>query len=127
MRWLMTFRIALRALARNKLRAFFTMLGIIIGVGAVIAMVAIGEGAKALVRSQIASLGTNVVVGIPGNLTQGGARTGFGGVRTLMDSDARAIMEEVPSVTLASPTMRQVNQVVAGNLNWSTGVRGGAP
>ena len=123
----MTFRIALRALKRNKLRSFLTMLGIIIGVGAVIAMVAIGEGAKALVRSQIASLGTNVLVVIPGTLTQGGARTGFGGVRTLMDSDARAIMEEVPSVTLASPTMRQVNQVVAGNLNWSTVIQGVAP
>ena len=125
--WWMTFRIALRALKRNKLRSFLTMLGIIIGVGAVIAMVAIGEGAKALVRSQIASLGTNVLVVIPGTLTQGGARTGFGGVRTLMDSDARAIMEEVPSVTLASPTMRQVNQVVAGNLNWSTVIQGVAP
>ncbi len=125
--WWMTFRIALRALRRNKLRSFLTMLGIIIGVGAVIAMVAIGEGAKALVRSQIASLGTNVLVIVPGTLTQGGARTGFGGVRTLVDSDARAIMEEVPTVTAASPTLRQVSQVVAGNLNWSTVIQGVAP
>jgi putative ABC transport system permease protein len=125
--WLMTLRIAQRALARNKLRSFLTMLGIIIGVGAVIAMVAIGEGAKALVRAQIASLGTNVVVILPGTVTQGGVRTGFGGVRTLSDSDAKAIMEEVPSVALASPTLRQVNQIVAGNLNWSTVVQGVAP
>ncbi|MBI2361483.1 MAG: ABC transporter permease [Deltaproteobacteria bacterium] len=125
--WLMTFRIALRALRRNKLRSFLTMLGIIIGVSAVIAMVAIGEGAKALVRAQIASLGTNVLVIVPGTITQGGARTGFGGVRTLVDGDARAIMEEVPTVMLASPSLRQVNQVVAGNLNWSTVIQGVAP
>lgn len=124
---LMTLRIALRALARNKLRSFLTMLGIIIGVGAVIAMVAIGEGAKALVRAQIASLGTNVLVIVPGTVTQGGVRTGFGGVRTLSDSDAKAIMEEIPSVALASPALRQVNQIVAGNLNWSTVVQGVAP
>jgi putative ABC transport system permease protein len=125
--WWMTLRIALRALRRNKLRSFLTMLGIIIGVGAVIAMVAIGEGAKALVRSQIASLGTNVLVIVPGTMTQGGVRTGFGGVRTLVDSDAKAIMEEVPAVALASPAVRQVNQVVAGNLNWATLVQGVAP
>ena len=125
--WWMTFRIALHALRRNKLRSFLTMLGIIIGVGAVIAMVAIGEGAKALVRAQIASLGTNVLVVIPGTMTQGGARMGHGAVRTLMDSDAKAIMEEVPTVTAASPTLRQVNQVVAGNLNWSTVIQGVAP
>lgn len=124
---LMTLRIAQRALARNKLRSFLTMLGIIIGVGAVIAMVAIGEGAKALVRAQIASLGTNVLVILPGTVTQGGVRTGFGGVRTLSDSDAKAIMEEIPSVALASPALRQVNQIVAGNLNWSTVVQGVAP
>ena len=125
--WLMTLRIALRALGRNKLRCFLTVLGIIIGVGAVIAMVAIGEGAKALVRAQIATLGTNVLVILPGTMTQGGVRTGFGGVRTLVDSDAKVIMEEVPAVAFASPTLRQVNQVVAGNLNWSTLVQGVAP
>jgi putative ABC transport system permease protein len=125
--WLMTLRIALRALGRNKLRSFLTMLGIIVGVGAVIAMVAIGEGAKAMVRSQIASLGTNVLVILPGALNQGGVRTGYGGGRTLVDSDARAIMEEVPSVALASPTLRQFNQVVAGNLNWNTLIQGVAP
>jgi len=103
------------------------MLGIIIGVGAVIAMVAIGEGAKALVRSQIASLGTNVLVIVPGTITQGGVRTGFGGVRTLVDGDAKAIMEEVPAVALASPTLRRGEHVVVGNLNWATLAQGVAP
>ena len=123
----MTLRIALRALARNKLRSFLTMLGIIIGVGAVIAMVAIGEGAKALVREQIASLGTNILVILPGTATQGGVRTGSGGVRTLVDSDARAIMEEVPAVAFASPSLRRTEHVVLGNQNWSTLVQGVAP
>lgn len=125
--WWMTLRIALRALARNKLRSFLTMLGIIIGVGAVIAMVAIGEGAKEMVRAQIASLGTNVLVILPGASTQGGVRTGFGGVRTLTDGDAKAIMEEIPAVSLASPNLRRVEQVVAGNLNWSTLIQGVGP
>ncbi|MGH7773694.1 MAG: ABC transporter permease [Candidatus Binatia bacterium] len=123
----MTLRIALRALGRNKLRSFLTMLGIIIGVSAVIAMVAIGEGAKALVRAQIASLGTNVMVILPGARTAGGVWTGAGGVRTLLDSDAKAIMEQVPAVPFASPSLRRTEQVVAGNLNWSTLIQGVAP
>jgi putative ABC transport system permease protein len=123
----MTLRIALRALRRNKLRSFLTMLGIIIGVGAVITMVAIGEGAKALVRSQIASLGTNVLVVLPGTVTMGGARTGSGGVQSLVDADAKAIMEEVPSVALASPTLRQTQQIIGGEQNWSAAVQGVAP
>ncbi len=127
MNWLMTLRIALRALRRNKLRAFLTMLGIIIGVGAVIAMVAIGEGAKATIRSQIASLGTNVLVILPGTLSQGGVRTGSGGRNTLLDSDARAIRQEVGSVAFTSPVLRRGEQVVAGNLNWGTLVQGVAP
>ena len=115
--WFMTFRIALRALARNKLRSFLTMLGIIIGVGAVIAMVAIGEGAKATIRSQIASLGTNVLIILPGTTSQGGVRVGFGSVNTLTDGDVRAIREEIRSVAFASPVLRRPEQVVAGNLN----------
>ena len=90
----MTFRIALRALARNKLRSFLTMLGIIIGVGAVIAMVAIGEGAKATIRSQIASLGTNVLIVLPGTTTQGGVRVGFGSVNTLTDGDSLEVEDQ---------------------------------
>src|SRR5574341_1383839 len=125
--WFMTLRIALRALGRNKLRSFLTMLGIIIGVGAVIAMVAIGEGAKATIRSQIASLGTNVLVVLPGTLTQGGVRGGTGGVNTLVDGDAKAMMREIPSVVLASPVLRRPEQIVAGNLNWGTLATGVAP
>jgi putative ABC transport system permease protein len=125
--WFMTFRIALRALARNKLRSFLTMLGIIIGVGAVIAMVAIGEGAKATIRSQIASLGTNVLIILPGTTTQGGVRIGFGSRNTLTEGDARSIREEIPSVAFVSPILRRGEQVVAGNLNWGTLTQGVAP
>jgi putative ABC transport system permease protein len=123
----MTLRIALRALIRNKLRAFLTMLGIIIGVGAIIAMVAIGEGAKATIRSQIASLGTNVLIILPGTSVQGGVRTGAGGVNTLVDGDAKAMMRELPAVALASPALRRPEQIVAGNLNWLTLTQGVAP
>jgi putative ABC transport system permease protein len=123
----MAFRIALRALGRNKLRSFLTMLGIIIGVGAVIAMVAIGEGAKALVRQQIASLGTNLLVILPGTVTLGGARTGFGGRQSLTDLDAKAIMAQIPIVAGASPVLRQIQQVIGGEQNWSTSVQGIAP
>ena len=123
----MTLRIALRALMRNKLRAFLTMLGIIIGVGAVIAMVAIGEGAKATIRSQIASLGTNVLIILPGTSVQGGVRTGSGGVNTLVDSDARAMMRELPAIAFASPALRRNEQIVARNLNWPTLTQGVGP
>ncbi|HEY7321946.1 MAG TPA: ABC transporter permease [Candidatus Binatia bacterium] len=123
----MAFRIALRALARNKLRSFLTMLGIIIGVGAVIAMVAIGEGAKKRVQEQIASLGTNLLVILPGTVTLGGARTGFGGRQSLLASDAKAIMNEIPIVSAASPVLRQVQQVIGGEQNWSTQIQGVAP
>ncbi len=125
--WLMTLKISLRALGRNKLRAFLTMLGIIIGVGAVIAMVAIGEGAKRRVQEQIASLGTNLLVVLPGTLTMGGARTGSGGVQSLVDSDAKAIMDEIPLVSQAAPVVRAVQQVIGGDQNWSTTIQGVAP
>ena len=125
--WLMTLRIALRALTRNKLRAFLTMLGIIIGVAAVIAMVAIGEGAKATIRAQIASLGTNVLIIMPGTSNQGGVRAGFGSVNTLVDGDARAIIGEIRSVAYVSPVLRRPEQLVAGNLNWGTLAQGVAP
>jgi len=123
----MAFRIALRALGRNKLRSFLTMLGIIIGVGAVIAMVAIGEGAKALVRQQIASLGTNILIILPGAVNVGGARTGSGGRQSLTDFDAKAIMSQIPVVVGASPVLRGMQQVIGGEQNWSTAVQGVAP
>jgi len=120
---MMAFRIALRALARNKLRSFLTMLGIIIGVGAVIAMVAIGEGAKRRVQEQIASLGTNLLVILPGTVTLGGARSGSGGRQSLIPADARAIMNEIPVVAGASPVVRQFQQVIVGDQNWGTQIQ----
>ncbi len=125
--WVMTLRIALRALARNKLRAFLTMLGIIFGVGAVIAMVAIGEGAKATIRAQIANLGTNVLIILPGSSNQAGVRVGWGSVNTLVPGDARAILRDVRAVAYASPVLRRPEQLVAGNLNWGTLTQGVAP
>jgi len=125
--WLMTLRIALKALARNKLRAFLTMLGIIIGVGAVIAMVAIGEGAKATIRAQIAGLGTNVLIIMPGTTNEAGVRVGFGSIRTLVEGDARAIQREVRAAAYVSPVLRRPEQLVAGNLNWGTLAQGVAP
>src|SRR5262245_39966543 len=127
MQLFMTLRIALRALARNKLRAFLTMLGIIIGVGAVIAMVAIGEGAKATIHAQIASLGTNVLIVLPGTSNQGGVRAGFGSVNTLVDGDAKAMAREIGAVGYTSPVLRRAEQVIAGNLNWGTLAQGVAP
>jgi putative ABC transport system permease protein len=127
MQGLMTLRIALRALARNKLRAFLTMLGIIIGVGAVIAMVAIGEGAKSTIRAQIAALGTNVLIVLPGSNVQGGVRAGFGNVNTLLDADGKAMARELPSVAFVSPVLRRQEQVVAANVNWGTLAQGVAP
>ena len=127
MQVLMILRIALRALIRNKLRAFLTMLGIIIGVGAVIAMVAIGEGAKSTIRAQIAALGTNVLIVLPGSNVQGGVRAGFGNVNTLIDADAKAMARELPSVAFVSPVLRRQEQVVAANLNWGTLAQGVAP
>jgi len=94
-----TFNVAFRALRRNKLRSALTALGIIIGVGAVIAMVGIGSGAKAQVEAQIASLGQNVIVISSGSTTSSGIRTGWGGAGTLKIEDAEAIRREVPSVT----------------------------
>src|SRR5438093_11373899 len=100
--WFMTFRIALRALGRNKLRSFLTMLGIIIGVGAVITMVAIGEGAKTTIRSQIASLGTNVLIVLPNTATQKSVRTESGSVNTLVNSNAKAMTQEIQTEAFAS-------------------------
>jgi putative ABC transport system permease protein len=89
--------------------------------------VAIGEGAKATIRAQIASLGTNVLIILPGTATQSGVRTGFGGVNTLTEGDAKAIREELRSIAFVSPVLRRPEQIVAGNLNWNTLVQGVAP
>ena len=124
MRILAPLRIALRALRRNKLRTVLTMLGIIIGVGAVIAMVGIGNGAKAQVEAQIASLGQNVILIFSGNVSRGGVSSGWGSAGTLSLDDAEAIRREVQGVAAVSPEVRTMTQVAAGNQNWSTQVLG---
>ena len=120
-------RIALRALRVNRLRSALTMLGIIIGVGAVIAMVAVGSGATARIAEQIRSIGSNVIIVLSGSMTSGGIRLGFGSVQTLSEDDAKAIALECPAVAAASPSVRGTAQVVFGNNNWSTVVQGTAP
>jgi putative ABC transport system permease protein len=115
---------AFRALLRNKMRSFLTMLGIIIGVAAVIAMLAIGQGAEYSVTKQINALGTNVLIVFPGSQQQGGLRMSAGSATTLTEDDALAIARECPAVALLSPGTRGGGQVIAGNQNWATGVEG---
>jgi putative ABC transport system permease protein len=119
-----TFNVAFRALRRNKMRSVLTALGIIIGVGAVIAMVGIGNGAKAQVEAQIASLGQNVILIFSGSTTSSGIRTGWGGAGTLKTEDAEAIRREIPGVVAVSEEVRSITQVAAGNQNWSTQILG---
>ncbi len=116
-------RVSLRALARNKMRTFLTCLGIIIGVGAVIAMVSIGAGAKAAVESRFASMGTNLLFVGPGNRNVGGVRTGFGGWNTLTVEDAEAL-RSLSAVESISPSVSARAQVVYGTKNWNTSVQG---
>ncbi len=120
----MTIGLAIRMLSRRPLRSVLTMLGIVIGVGAVVAMVSVGQGASASVRAQIASLGTNVLVVIPGATTVSGVRTGAGGVSTLTVQDARDIEHKVSGVSAVSYGMRAVLQVVHEHKNWNTVVVG---
>ncbi|MCX7213875.1 MAG: ABC transporter permease [Burkholderiales bacterium] len=119
-----TFRIALLALRTNALRSALTMLGIIIGVAAVIAMIAVGKGAQSRVEEQVRSLGANVMVVFPSSQNSGGVRSGSGGVQTLTEDDARAVALEVPEVMFAAPTHRASGQVVYGNQNWFAAVFG---
>jgi putative ABC transport system permease protein len=123
---LMIIRIAFRALARNKTRAALTMLGIIIGVSAVIVMVSIGQGAQASVQAQIESMGTNLLFVSAGAQNVGGVRSGTGdsGTNTLTVEDLDAIKREVPSVSMVSPMINARAQLVVGNQNWSTSVQG---
>jgi macrolide transport system ATP-binding/permease protein len=118
---------AARALRRNKMRAALTMLGIFIGVAAVIAMVAVGDGARMSVQQQIQSLGTNMLVVLPGATTASGVRAGLGSTSTLTVADAEAIKKEAQSVSRVSYADRQIAQVVNGNRNWSTSVNGVTP
>ncbi len=122
-----TIRIAFRALRVNKMRSALTMLGIIIGVGAVIAMIAVGSGASARIQQQISSIGSNLLIILPGSTTSGGVRMGMGTQPTLSLGDAEAIMRECPAVEAVAPTYGGVAQVVSGHQNWSTGVNGTTP
>jgi putative ABC transport system permease protein len=120
-------RIAVRALRVNKLRSILTMLGIIIGVAAVIAMVSVGSGAQARIAEQIQSLGSNMLVVLSGSINQGGVRMGSGSQLTISEEDAWAIQREVSGIHAAAPVMRGGGQVVWGNLNWSTSIQGATP
>jgi putative ABC transport system permease protein len=124
---LKAFHTALRALVRNKTRSFLTMLGIIIGVAAVIAMVAIGEGAKVRVQQAFARIGTDMLIVLPGTTTAGGARGGFGTNPTLTWGDLKAIRTEVPTVRWISPAVRTTAQVASEAENWNTTINGVSP
>ena len=125
--FLQSLLIAVRALRVNKMRAMLTMLGIIIGIAAVIAMVAIGAGASKMISDQISSIGSNLLLVLPGSTTSGGMRSGSGSTQTLTYDDAKAIQAECPSVAAVAPTVRGSGQVVYGNQNWSTVVTGVTP
>ena len=118
-------RSALRALAANTLRSILTMLGIIIGVAAVITMIAVGRGATDRVQEQMKGLGSNIMLVMPGGLTAGGVRLGASTGQGLSEDDANAIARDVPEVQVAAPSMRTGAQVIAGNTNWSTSIMGG--
>jgi putative ABC transport system permease protein len=121
---LQSVRIALRSLRVNKLRSALTMLGIIIGVGAVITMVAVGAGASARVAEQIQSLGSNLIIVLSGSVNTGGVRIGQGSQLTITEDDSAAIAREIAAVQVSAPSVRGNTQVVFGNLNWYTGVQG---
>ena len=127
MNQLETFRVAVRALGRNKLRSFLTTLGIVIGVGAVIAMVAIGEGAKAQVEQAFSAMGTNLLIVVSGSSSSGGARGGFGSQPTLTWDDLKAMRTELSAVRAVAPALRTGAQVFSDDANWSTGVQGTTP
>ena len=125
--FLQSLLIAVRALRVNKMRALLTMLGIIIGIAAVIIMVAIGAGASKMISDQISSIGSNLLLVLPGSTTSGGLRSGAGTTQTLTYDDAKAIKAECPSVEAVAPTVRGSGQVVYGNQNWSTVINGVTP
>jgi putative ABC transport system permease protein len=120
-------RIAMRALARNKMRSSLTMLGIIIGVGAVIAMVSVGQGAQQQAQQQIAAMGSNMLYVGSGTVTRGGMRMGWGATKTLIYDDMVAIQRECPAVSAAAPGSQSSAQVVFGNDNWATQLSGTEP
>jgi len=117
-------KVAVRALNRNKLRTALTMLGIIIGVGAVIALVSIGQGAQAMIQDQINGMGTNMMFIMPGNVFFGGASLGAGAASTLTEEDVEAMLKEIPTIAAASPIVRASGQLVFGNQNWFVQIQG---
>jgi putative ABC transport system permease protein len=117
-------RVAVRALNRNKLRTALTMLGIIIGVGAVIALVSIGQGAQAMVQDQINGMGTNMMFIMPGNVMNGGASLGAGAANSLTEEDVQAMIKEIPTIAAASEIVRASGQLVFGNQNWFVQIQG---
>jgi putative ABC transport system permease protein len=117
-------KIAVSALQVNVMRSLLTMLGIVIGVAAVIVMVAVGAGARELIGAQIRSIGSNLILVVPGATLQGGARMGAASVHTLTDADSQSILRDCPAVNRAAPVWAQVTQVVYGNRNWRTRVTG---
>ena len=121
---LMIIAAAFQALARNKMRSALTMLGVFIGVAALIAMVAVGQGANEAVRKQIESLGTNLLVVVPGATNMGGMRSGQGSASTLTVVDAEALRREAPAVGSVSYLIRQMGQVQYANQNWTTNIQG---
>jgi putative ABC transport system permease protein len=124
---LQTLRVALRAIFRNKLRAFLTTLGIVIGVGAVIAMMAIGAGAKARVEEAFAKMGTNLLIILPGSTSAGGVKGGFGSMPTLTWDDLAAIRSDVATVKAAAPSLGSSLPIVAEDQNWTTRITGTSP
>ena len=127
MKLIATVRIALDALKSNKMRSALTMLGIIIGVAAVIAMVGVGSGATARIDEQIQSIGSNVIIVLAGSVTSGGIRLGSGASQTLSEDDAKAIAADCPAVEAASGAVRGSAQIVYGNNNWATSIQGVTP
>ena len=124
MRVFMAIRLPNARWGGTLMRSALTMLGVIIGVGAVIAMVAIGQGAHASIRAKIASLGANTLVILPGSTTQSGVRYGWGGRATLRPADVKAIQQECPAIAYATPLLRRGLQVVYANQNWATTIQG---
>jgi putative ABC transport system permease protein len=122
-----TVELALGALEANKARTALTMLGVIIGVAAVVTMMAVGAGAQARVEDQIRSLGSNLIIVISGSITTSGVRLGSGSQLTITEDDARAMERDIDGIQVAAPTVRGGMQVVAGNANWSTAVFGVTP
>ncbi len=127
MSFLATLKVALTALRVNALRSLLTMLGIIIGVAAVITMAAVGAGAQARVEDQIRSLGSNLIIILSGNFTSGGVRMGSGSQLTITEDDAYALAREIPAVQAAAPVLRSNGQIVFGNSNWATQISGVTP